>query len=244
MGSGCVAALRSSSGRAGRRRRLARGRGRVVRPCDGVPLVLPVMDAGIAQQFPDDAGVALRPAGVRSQRGRAVAVLIVAPARAVSVRGGTRGEVTDENVREWQSVRLLGLPVAGQREDPGRAAAAAAVVPESGAQPVRLAGVDDGVPAPAGQGRPGGVAGDLRQQAECLGVASRAVAPAVAVAFDQFWPVLRVGVRDEEVVRAPASLREMTSAAPARAMSRRSPRPAAWPTAARAQATPSVPCEM
>ena len=46
-------AVRRSSSCAGWCWRLARGCRRVVRPCDGIPLVLPVADPGVTQQFPE-----------------------------------------------------------------------------------------------------------------------------------------------------------------------------------------------
>ena len=71
-----------------------------------------------------------------------------------------------------------------------------------GPQPLRQAGAGDGVPAAVGQRRPGRVAEHRTEQPEDLGVAGRAVAPAVAVALDAVRLVLRVGVRDQEARRA------------------------------------------
>ena len=64
------------------------------------------------------------------------------------------------------------------------------------------AGAGHRVPAAVRQNRPCRVAGHLAEQPEHLGVAGRPVAPAVAVALDQLRPVLRVGVRDQEAIRA------------------------------------------
>ncbi len=127
-------------------------------------------------------------------------MLVIAPARTAGVDRGPGGKIINKDVRERHVVRTVGPPVASQRENSGRAAAPAAIVPESRPQPGRQARVRHGVPAPLGQGRPGRVAGDLREPAERLGIPGRAVAPAVAVTLDQFRLELGIGVRDEEAL--------------------------------------------
>ena len=102
-------------------------------------------------------------------------------------------------IRTWV-LGLLSVLVAGQRQDSGCPAAVTAIVPEPGPDPARQAAVGNGMPASVGKRGPGGVPGDRAEQPENLGVARRAVAPSVAVALDQVGPVLRIGMRDDEVL--------------------------------------------
>jgi Uncharacterized protein conserved in bacteria (DUF2334) len=74
--------------------------GRLVGPGDGVVRVASVADAGVTQQFPDDAGVAHRPPRSWRQRARGDPVLVVAPARAMDVDGGPRDKIIDKDLRE------------------------------------------------------------------------------------------------------------------------------------------------
>ena len=189
--------------------------------------------AGETQQFANDAGVAHRPSGARVERAGRSTVLVIRPAHAVGIGGCPGREILDEYVGEVEVLCLLNVPVAGQRQDSRRPAAVTAVVPEPGTDAARQAAVGHGMPASAGECGPGGVPGDRAEQPENLGVARRAVAPAVAVALDQVGPMLRVRMRTTKP-SGPASSRAATSAAPCRARSTRSRRPTAVPTAARA----------
>jgi hypothetical protein len=86
---------------------------RVVGPCDGVAGVLLVLDAGIAQQFPDYAGVAHSPPGARGQRAGVGPVLVIAPACAQRVDGDPVAQVCGEDVGEGQFVTYPGTPSQG-----------------------------------------------------------------------------------------------------------------------------------
>lgn len=120
-------------------------------------------------------------------------MLVVGPAGAVGVPDRAGDEVRDEDVGEVVWVLLFGDPVAGQGKDARGSAAAAVVVPEAGAGSLGQAGVGARVPATVGKGGPDGVGRDAPQQPEDLGVASRAMAPAVADGLDDIGAVLRRG---------------------------------------------------
>jgi hypothetical protein len=81
-------------------------------------------------------------------------------------------------------------------------AAPGVVVPESRPAPTRKSGLADGLPAAVTESGPGLITGYPGEKAEDLGVASRAVAPAIAVALDELGPAGWIGARDEEAVRA------------------------------------------
>src|SRR5690348_12809216 len=153
--------------------------GRMVRPGDCVGRIASGAGAGEPKELADDAGAAHRPSGTGVQCAWRGAVLVIRPAHAVCVGRRPVSEVCGENAGEVETLRLLHMPVARQREDSRGPAAVTAVVPEPGPEPARQAAVGDGAPASIGHRGPGGIPGDRAEQPEHLSVASGAVAPAV-----------------------------------------------------------------
>lgn len=175
--------------------------GWVIRQWDRVRIGSTGADPRVAQEFGNDAGVTHRPSGARVQCGRTRPVLVVGPACSGGVDHGPCGEILDEEIGEVPGVAVFDDPVEGQREDPGSPAAPAVVVPEARTDSSWQTGGGDRVPAPVHESLPVGVAGDLREKAEDLGIAGRAVAPPEAVPLDDVRAVRRVGVGDQEAVR-------------------------------------------
>ncbi len=186
------------------------GRG-VVGPLDRVGRIAPGGDPRVPQQLPDQPGVAHRPARPGLELGRAGPVLEFdqrAPAASTVARWARSATSTSAKARPSPSSTSRSH---GEREHPAGPAAAPAVVPEPGPQPRRQAGGGDRVPAPVDQRSPAIAAAcalrtarpvrELREEPEDLGVARRAVAPAVGVPLEAEGDLLRVGVRDQEAVR-------------------------------------------
>lgn len=120
----------------------------------------------------------------------------------LGVDGCPTDKVVDQHVGEIERLRMLNMPVAGQRQNSGRSTAAAVVVPEAGADAAWQAAVGNGVPASVGESGPGSVLGECTEQPKDLCIACEAVTPAVAVALDQLGFVLRVGMRDKKARRS------------------------------------------
>jgi hypothetical protein len=127
-------------------------------------------------------------------------VLEVRPARAIRVNGRARANVVDENAREGSVLISLNIPIKCEREHSGCSTTATAVIPKAGTDPIGQTRCNQCLPAAVGQIHPLGVTRDRGEESKDLGVASRSVTPAVAVALDQLWSILRVRVRDKEAV--------------------------------------------
>lgn len=144
--------MRGGRDRAQERDRPAGGR-RLIRPADGIARISPGAQPD-EPEFPRDAGIAHRPTGSRFQGARCGPVLVVGPAGTVLVHRRAARDVIDQRGRERQVDALFDVQVAHQRQDARRAAAPAAVVPETRPALVRQPGRGHGVPTPVDQRPP------------------------------------------------------------------------------------------
>ena len=170
--------------------------GKAIGHGDGIRRIPAGADAGVSKQFRDDPGVTVGPSGVWIELARGFPMLRIGPASAVGVDGCSSGQVREQDVGEVETVGTFDVPIACERQYSRRPAAPAAVVPETGLQPLWQAGVDGGVPTLIREGEPGRILAHRAEKAEDPGVADRTVAPAVAVALDQIGPVRRIRVGD------------------------------------------------
>jgi hypothetical protein len=127
---------------------------------------------------------------------------MVRPPHAGVVDGGMCNQVVDQLVGEVEVVTTLDDAVTGEGQDAGRPTAAAVVVPEPGPDPTPKSGLADRAPTAVTERGPRLVRGDLSEQPKDLGVASWAVAPAVALPLDQVRTVGWVRMGNEEAIRA------------------------------------------
>ncbi len=174
----------------------------MVGPVDGISRVPTRGEPRVAEQFTGDAGVAHRPAVTWLELRRAVAVLDVAPPGSLVVAGRAACQVGNKHAGEVAPVTMFDLAIACESQHASGAAAATTIIPEAGHFAAWKSRGEHGVPTALLEAHPRRVTGELPQQAEYLGVTSRAVAPAVAVTLDALVLLLGVGVRHEKALRA------------------------------------------